>query len=1433
MFDKIISYSIENKFVVGLFIAALIVWGMFSLKHLPIDAVPDITNNQVQIITVSPTLATQEVEQFISSPIELSLQNIPQLEEIRSISKFGLSVVTVVFEEKMDLYLARQLVSEQLKMAQENIPEGLGTPEMSPISTGLGEIYQYVIYPKEGYEDKYSLTDIRTIQDWIVKRQLSGIEGVVEINTLGGFLKEYEVAVDPELLKSLNLNLSEIYDALSLSNENTGGSYIEKTPNTYYIRTNGIVKSLTDIENIVVKNQNGNPVLVKDVALVQYGEAPRYGALTRNGKEAVGGTVMMLKGANAKEVIKRVKERMVQIEQNLPEGVGVDVYLDRDKLVGTAIKTVTKNLIEGGLIVIFILMILLGNWRAGLIVASVIPLSMLFAVGMMKQLGISANLMSLGAIDFGLIVDGAVIIVEAIIHKLHLRKGGKTLTQKEMNSEVLDASLKIRNSAAFGEIIILMVYIPILALVGIEGKMFKPMAQTVMLAIAGALILSLTYVPMMSALFLSKHISTKETWADKIIAFFQSLYTPVLDKAMEFKKTFVGVTLALLVISLLAFRNLGGEFIPVLEEGDLALHQILPPGSSLSQSIEISKIIQHKLLAEFPEIIEVVTKIGAAEIPTDPMPIETGDIIVIMKPKSEWTSAKTKKEMFEKLEAQLKTIPGMNYEFSQPIQMRFNELMTGSRADIAVKLFGEDLNVLAEKGKQAEAIISKIKNVGSVKMEQTLGMPQIVVNYDYAKLAQYGLRVREVNDIIKTAFAGKKAGTVYEGDKTFDLVLRMNKEFRTDISSVENLYISLASGNQIPLSAVASINFENAPMQISRDDTKRRVVIGVNVGNTDVATLVNEIETALNQEIELPSGYYFTYGGQFENLEAANKRLMIAVPLALALIFILLYFTFHSFAEAVLIFTAIPLSAIGGIWALQLRGLPFSISAGIGFIALFGVAVLNGIVLIGYFKELKKEGMDNVLERIKIGTSVRLRPVLMTAAVASLGFLPMALSNSGGAEVQRPLATVVIGGLISSTFLTLVILPIFYYWLETYKAKKMNLKTTALILLCISFIGSAQAQNESISLEQAIDLALKNNPSIQANKRNVENNEKLNKLKYSLGTTSLIYQGDALFKEGPQMVNKVSLSQYFPSFADMRAKNIVQQQTTEKIKWNANISAQNIIKNLSDTYYELQYQKQVNILYANLITTYDTFYKKAKARRDAGETNAIEAIHLQAQLSEYKLLQKQTNLEIITLESALQKLLNTEVRYTAVEEFLPMVFQTKNTENSNILNAAKQDIALETAKVKLLKSEFAPSFKLGYAAQNYFEGGWMHGLEFGVDFNFFNTEKRKKVVAQKVAIEIANLSYEAEQNAFNQSLKDSENAIFIYQEGVNHFKSQTENINPELLRIMQLNYDAGQISYLELLNILNLLANQNKSYLEQVLAYNKAINYYNFLVSNK
>jgi cobalt-zinc-cadmium resistance protein CzcA len=1433
MFDKIIAYSIENKFVIGLLVVALIVWGLFSLRQLPIDAVPDITNNQVQVITISPTLATQEVEQFITTPVELALQNIQQLVEIRSISRFGLSVVTVVFEEDMDTYLSRQLVSEYLKEAESNIPDGLGTPEMAPISTGLGEIYQYVIRPKEGYEDKYSPTELRSIQDWIVSRQLSGIEGVVEVNTMGGFLKQYEVAVNPNLLKSVGISITDVFAALENSNENTGGAYIEKNTSIYYIRTNGIAQSLDDIGNIVVDVRSGRPILIKDVATVQFGKAPRYGALVRDGEEAVGGRVMMLKGANSAAVTERVKERVIQIEKSLPEGVIIEPYLVRDKLVSTAIGTVKTNLIEGGLIVIFILVLMLGNWRAGLIVASVIPLAMLFAVSMMNVFGISANLMSLGAIDFGLIVDGAVIIVESIVHRLQVGFAGQKLTQARMNEEVKKASIKIRSSAAFGEIIILMVYIPILALVGIEGKMFKPMAQTVMLAIGGALILSLTYVPMMAALFLNKKITDKRTIADRIIAFFQRLYTPVLNLALRLKMVFVLATVALFVISFIVFSRMGGEFIPTLDEGDLAMQQILPPGTSLSQSIEMSKIIQRKLLKDFPEIEDVVVNIGAAEIPTDPMPVEIGDYTIVMKPKSEWTSASNRRDMFEKIEKSLSVIPGVGYEFSQPIQLRFNELMTGSKADIAIKLYGQDLDLLYSKAKEAEAVITQLGGVGTVNVEQTIGMPQIIINFKYDKMAQYGLQVKEVNQVVRAAFAGESAGIVYEGEKRFDLVVRMDEKYRNGIEDVRNLYVTLDNGTQVPLSAVAEVELIDAPMQISRENTNRRIVIGVNVGDTDIETLVGNIQTELDAKVELPAGYYFTYGGQFENLKAANARLAIAVPLALGLIFILLFFTFGSVSQAALIFTAIPLSAIGGIWALELRGMPFSISAGIGFIALFGVAVLNGIVLIGYFNQLKKEGVTNIRERIIKGTSVRLRPVLLTASVASLGFLPMALSNSGGAEVQRPLATVVIGGLITATFLTLVVLPILYSWLAQWQERKggnsISPNAVLILLPMLFFSLSAEAQQRPITMNEAVEMAVKNHPSIRAADLQIQQGQSLENLPYSLGDTEISYQGDGLFRENGQRVNQIGVVQNIPNPATVKAQNAFQKEVVAQNYLQKDLTQKELTLRVKQSYFELQQKKELRELYQRIIQTYQQYFDIAAVRVEAGASNPVEKLTIQSSLNEYRLLLNQSALEIESLEKQLASLLNTEQMVTSIDSLTMLPFAPKDSLNSLRVQIAQQNIQLEKANVELLKADLKPDFNVGYAAQKYFEGGWLNGFQVGVSIPIFNSHIKRKISAQELQVETTKAQLNVEKQTINQQLLSIENAVKLYESGVDYYQEQLEMINPEIERISQLNYQAGEISYLELLNTLNISAKNQISFWEQVLAYNQAVVFYQFL----
>ncbi len=1042
MINKIIQFSINNKLIIGLFTLALIAWGSYSVTKLPIDAVPDITNNQVQVITIAPTLAAQEVEQFITAPIELSIANIPDVIEVRSLSRFGVSVVTIVFKDNLDIFMARQRVSEHLKDAEKNIPKGLGEPELAPITTGLGEIYHYTLHTKPGYENKFSLMDLRTMQDWIVKRQLAGTPGVAEVSGWGGYLKQYEIALNNQKLNSMNITVSEIFDALENNNENTGGAYIEKGSNAYFIRSLGLTKTFDDIENIVVKNVNGFPILIRDVAKVQYGFATRYGAVSRNGKgEVVGGVVMMLKGANSGEVIKTVKEKIVQIQKSLPEGVVLEPTIDRTILINNAIGTVEKNLLEGGLIVVFILVLFLGNFRAGFLVASVIPLAMLFAISMMNLFGVSGNLMSLGAIDFGLIVDGAVIIVEAIMHritnvKIETEKHAglqtekylvnRLLSQEQMDKEVHHAASTMMSSASFGQIIILIVYIPILALVGIEGKMFGPMAQTVSFAILGALILSLTYIPMMASVFLSKKTEHKRNLSDRMMDFFHKLYAPAISYAIRKKKIVIVFATVLFAFSVFVFTRMGGEFIPTLEEGDFSVEFFMPSGTSLTQTEATYRQAEIILKENFPEVEQVVSHIGSSEVPTDPMPIEGGDIFVVLKDKSQWTSAKSREELMEKMEEKLSVFAGASIEITQPIQMRFNELMTGIRQDVAVKIYGDDFDVLLNKANEISKIISTVQGAEPPKVERVAGLSQITVEYDRAKIAQYGLTISGINRILKTAFAGEAAGVVFEGEKRFDLTVRLDTASRKDIGDVGDLFIPLPSGNRIPLRQVAKVEFREGPAQISRDNTHRRIFVGFNVRGRDVESVVHEIQKKIANQVKLPPGYYITYGGQFENLVAAKQRLSLAVPAALMLIFVLLFFTFKSLKQGLMIFSAIPLSAIGGVFALWLRDMPFSISAGVGFIALFGVAVLNGIVLISTFNQLEKDGITDIIERVMKGTRIRLRPVLMTAFVASLGFLPMAISGRAGAEVQRPLATVVIGGLISATALTLIVLPIFY-----------------------------------------------------------------------------------------------------------------------------------------------------------------------------------------------------------------------------------------------------------------------------------------------------------------------------------------------------------------------------------------------------------------------
>lgn len=1057
MFQKLITYSIRHKLVIGVLSIALAIWGVWSLVHLPFDSTPDITDNQVQVITQAPSLGAQEVEQYVTTPVEMALANIPRIQERRSISRSGLSVITLVFDDAADIYWARSQVSQVVEQLEKELPKNTET-EMGPIATGLGEIYHYTIRAKEGYEHKYSLTQLRTMQDWIVRKQLSGTPGIAEVSGWGGYVKQYEVAINTDQLNASGVSVSEVFDALQRNNANTGGSYIEQNSNQYYIRGIGVVKNLVDVANITVKTVDGTPVKVGDVAKVQLGHATRFGAVTRNGEgEVVAGIAIMLKGENFQEVIKNVKERISLIQKSLPEGVVIEPFIDRTNLVDRVEGTIARNLIEGGLIVIFVLVIFLGNWRAGLVVASVIPLSMLFAFGMMKTFGIDGNLMSLGAIDFGMIVDSAVIIVEAVVTHINTghfsqpevraaylaqcQNGGAAtpfaLTQKQMDEEVHFSASRIRQSAAFGEIIIMIVYIPLMTLVGIEGKMFRPMALTVFFAILGAFILSLTYVPMASSLMLSRKVHTRKTFSDRVIEKLQAWYRPVLDWVLARNKDVITGAVALFCVSVVGFKYLGGEFIPSLEEGDFAVEMSMAQGTSLSQMVESCTKAEKLLKKEYPEIKQVVSRIGSAEIPTDPMPVERADIMIALKPKAEWTSAKTTPELMEKMEETLSAIPGLEAEISQPIQMRNNELQTGIKQDVAVKIFGDDLDVLTQQAGKVKKMIEDVPGVSGIFVEEVAGLPQIQVKYNHEKMAAYGVSVDDISEILETTFAGAVAGSLYEGDKKFDIVLRIDPSQR-NVETLEQLSIPLKDGTNIPLSQVADIDYSPAPAQVSHEDGARRIYVGFNVKGRDVQSTVEDIQEILDEKLKLPDGYYYNYGGEFENLQSATNRLMVVIPIALVIILLLLYATVKNVRESLFVFSAIPLAAIGGVWALWLRGMPFSISAGVGFIALFGVAVLNGIVLIGQMNQMQREeksadklsasmGVTELIHhRIIESCMVRLRPVLMTALVASMGFLPMALSQGDGAEVQRPLATVVIGGLITSTLLTLLVLPAIY-----------------------------------------------------------------------------------------------------------------------------------------------------------------------------------------------------------------------------------------------------------------------------------------------------------------------------------------------------------------------------------------------------------------------
>ncbi len=1452
MIERIIYFSIKNKFIIGLFVVALIGWGTYSLTRLPIDAIPDITNNQVQIISLAPSLATQEVESFITAPIEVAVANIPDIIELRSISRLGLSVITVVFKDDVDLYWARQQLSERLKEAEDAIPAGLARIELAPISSGLGEIYQYRLAVDKGLEKKYTPMELRTLQDWVVRREMLGTPGVADINSYGGFVKQYEIAVNPERLRGMNLTLNDIFQALERNNENTGSAYFDKKPTAYFIRGIGRVKSLEDIEKIVVQSSSsGIPILIRDVSTVQFGSATRYGAFVVDTTEAVGGVVMMLKGANAHEVVENVKIRIESIQKSLPKGVTIEPFLNRSDLVGRAIGTVSKNLIEGALIVVFILVLLLGNLRAGLVVASVIPLAMLFAISLMNIFGVSGNLMSLGAIDFGLIVDGAVIIVETVVHRISMSKqnhpGITRLSQEQMDENVFDSAKRMMSSATFGQVIILIVYLPIMALVGIEGRMFRPMAQVVTFALLGSAILSLTYVPMASALFLSKKTEHRRNFSDRLMEGFHQAFKPMIAFALRRKLLVCSSAILLFAVSLVLFTRLGGEFIPQLEEGDLAAGVMTLQGGSLTNTVETVEKANKILLDNFPEIKHTVCKIGAGEIPTDPTPMETGDYIITLKDKSEWTSAQSREELVAKMQEKLVVLAGVKFEFQQPIQMRFNEFMSGSKQDIAVKIFGDDLNTLAEKAADIEKIIQGIAGVAEINVEKVTGLAQVQVEYNRDRLAQYGLSVEEVNRVLRTAFAGSQAGVVFDEEKRFGLVVRLDKDYRQSLDDVKNLSVALPNGGHIPFEAISDIQIKSGPAQVSRENTKRRITVGFNVRNRDIQSVIAEVTREIDRQVKLPTGYSVSYGGQFQNLEAAKARLSIAVPVALLLIFVLLYFTFNSVKQTLLIFSAVPMSAIGGVFALWLRGMNFSISAGVGFIALFGVAVLNGIVLIAEFNRLEKEGITDITERVLKGLHTRLRPVIMTAAVASLGFLPMALSNSAGAEVQKPLATVVIGGLISATFLTLIILPVFYILFSSrrfrFNFKRKSMKIASLIVFFLfgsSFLMTTQAQKiKSVTIQQAIQMALDSNLAVRSSTYSVDVQKSLKGAAWDLPKTNI----DGQFGQFNSYTkdNSFTLSQSFAFPTVYLNQSKLANANVKSSEWQLKVSQLEIATQVKQVYWQLAYIYSKRKLFEYQDSLYSGFLRAAELRAKVGETNRLEMINACSQSLEVKNQLRQVTADLTIANQKLKTLLNTEELITPLDTVLHRIDFTAIADSSALsanpsVAYVHQQVEISHVEKQLEQSRLMPDFTIGYFSQTmqgiqdvdgiprtFGSGDRFSGIQAGIAIPLWFVPNSSRTKAARIKEEVAQTNAEY----YSKSLSGSYHSLLgEYQKYSNSLDYYEKQAVPEADLIIDQatrSYKAGAMDYLDYILNLNRALGIRQNYLDALNNYNQIL----------
>ena len=1445
MLEKIIAFSLKYKLIFILMTLTIAGFGVYAVVNIPVGAVPDITNNQVQVITTSNNLSTQEIEQFITAPVELEMANLPGVKEIRSVSKFGLSVVTIVFEERIGTYLPRQLIAEKIKSASANIPEGFGTPEMGPITTGLGEIYQYTLDVKPGYEKRYSPMELRSIQDWVVKRQLSGIKGVVEVNSWGGFLKQYEVAVDPQRLQALGLTLMDVYDAMESNNSISGGGYIEKNAESYFIRGDAQVKSLEDVGNIVVKTRDGVPVLVKDVADVRFGYANRYGAITANGEgEKVFGQIMMLKDADSKQVIRDVKARVDEVQKVLPEGVYINPVLERSELIGKTTATVFENLLFGCVIVFLVVLLLLGNLRSALVISSMIPLALFFTLSLMYLFGIDANLMSLGALDFGIIIDGAVIIVEFVGVRLLKHKDELAAQTPDGRHELMDkitygGASKMMQSAIFGQFIILIVFIPILSLQGVEGKMFRPMALAFCFAIIGAMFLCLTWLPVIISLFLKPKDISERNISKRVVKFAMASYLPVLKWSCDHKRVVISLAVASLVFSGVLLMNMGGEFVPTLDEGDFVIQPALKTGTSLSKTVELTTQMEKILKSKFKEIDQVVCRIGAAEVPTDPMSMEEIDMIIKLKPKGEWEAAKSKEELADKFKEALSVIPGVDYEFTQPIEMRFNELVTGVRADIAIKIFGEDLKYLNDKAVEIKSLVEQIPGAADVILEKTVGLPQMNVSYRRDKIARYGVDAKTLNAYLSVAFGGAATGSVFEGEKRYDMVLRLDKANRADIGNIKQLPVPLPDGGQAPLSELADITFTTGPAKISRENTRRRVVVSVNVRNRDLQSVVKDIQAKIEKNVHFKSGTYVKYGGQFENLQNAVNRLIFAVPIALALIFIFLHFAFKSMKDTIMIFSAVPLSVVGGILALWLRGMSFSVSAGVGFIALFGIAVLNGIVLVEHLKHLHESGMDNMRELIITGATDRLRPVMLTAAAAAMGFLPMAVSTGSGAEVQRPLATVVIGGLITSTMLTMIVLPLLFMLFHDdegmrYKLVRMFKQKNFLLPLLFAFpAASATAQTRSLTLEQAIDSALAHNQAYQAGLFTVKEREALASSNIELDKTQVYYgwdQANVGSNDRPLSTFGVSQSIQFPTvFAE---RNRAQGMEVTMAEMDLTKQKQLLVKGVSAAYWQIQFLEAKRGLYQKLDSLYRILTTSAGKRYELGDISQLDLMNAEAKHKQISLENERLRFDVAQAYQRLQALTQTAQPFTVARQPLATIPVSLPDFAGNVeLQRLRLRADWLSSNIKIERQRLLPDINLNYFySTNFFRNrrGY-HGFEVGLSVPLYTGEQRAKVKAAQMAWRANEALTANARTLLETKCRQLQSQLRKHQTAIDFYHTTGQRLSDEITRSATKSYQAGAIDFYQFAQSMENATRLQLDYYEAVAAYNQVALEVNYL----